>query len=49
MMGAHDHPALPHRRRLATDWEKTNASTTAFLLVAHIRRLTRRIASRCNA
>lgn len=36
-------------RRLAKDWEKTIASATAFLLVAHIRLLTRRIARHCNA
>lgn len=35
-------------RRLAKDWEKTIASATAFLLVAHIRLLTRRIARHCN-
>ena len=34
-------------RRLAKDWEKTIASATAFLLIAHIRLLTRRIASHC--
>lgn len=34
-------------RRLAKDWEKTIASATAFLLLAHIRLLTRRIARLC--
>jgi transposase len=34
-------------RRLAKDWEKTIASATAFLLLAHIRLLTRRIARHC--
>jgi transposase len=34
-------------RRLAKDWEKSIASATAFLLVAHIRLLTRRIARHC--
>lgn len=34
-------------RRLAKDWEKTIASATAFLLIAHIRLLTRRIARHC--
>jgi transposase len=36
-------------RRLAKDWEKTIASATAFLLIAHIRLLTRRIARHCYA
>jgi transposase len=36
-------------RRLAKDWEKSIASATAFLLVAHIRLLTRRIARHCHA
>jgi transposase len=36
-------------RRLAKDWERTITSATAFLLVAHIRLLTRRIARHCNA
>jgi transposase len=35
-------------RRLAKDWEKTIASATAFLLLAHIRLLTRRIARLCT-
>ncbi len=35
-------------RRLAKDWEKTIASATAFLLLAHIRLLTRRIARHCT-
>lgn len=35
-------------RRLAKDWEKTIASATAFLLIAHIRLLTRRIARHSN-
>lgn len=34
-------------RRLAKDWEKTLASAEAWLLVAHLRILTRRIARRC--
>jgi len=34
-------------RRLAKDWEKSIASATAFLLLAHIRLLTRRIARHC--
>jgi transposase len=34
-------------RRLAKDWEKTITSATAFLLLAHIRLLTRRIARHC--
>ncbi len=34
-------------RRLAKDWEKSIASATAFLLIAHIRLLTRRIARHC--
>ena len=34
-------------RRLAKDWETTIASATAFLLIAHIRLLTRRIARHC--
>ena len=34
-------------RRLAKDWEKCIASATAFLLIAHIRLLTRRIARLC--
>jgi transposase len=36
-------------RRLAKDWEKSIASATAFLLIAHIRLLTRRIARHCYA
>jgi transposase len=36
-------------RRLARDWEKSIASATAFLLLAHIRLLTRRIARLCHA
>ena len=36
-------------RRLAKDWEKSIASATAFLLIAHIRLLTRRIARHCHA
>jgi transposase len=35
-------------RRLAKDWEKTIASATAFLLLAHIRLLTRRLARHCK-
>lgn len=35
-------------RRLAKDWEKSIASATAFLLIANIRLLTRRIARHCN-
>ncbi len=38
---------LGRGRRLARDWEKSIASATAFLLVAHIRLLTRRIARHC--
>ena len=34
-------------RRLAKDWEKSIASAQAWILVAHIRLLTRRIASHC--
>jgi transposase len=34
-------------RRLAKDWEKSIASATAFLLIAHIRLLIRRIARHC--
>ena len=34
-------------RRLAKDWEKSIASAAAFLLIAHIRLLTRRIARHC--
>lgn len=34
-------------RRLAKDWERTIASATAFLLIAHVRLLTRRIARHC--
>jgi len=36
-------------RRLAKDWEKSIASATAFLLIADIRLLTRRIARHCCA
>ena len=36
-------------RRLAKDWEKSIASATAFLLIAHIRLLTRRIARHCHS
>ena len=35
-------------RRLAKDWEKSIASATAFLLIAHIRLLTRLIARHCT-
>ncbi|MBL4627092.1 MAG: IS5/IS1182 family transposase, partial [Roseicyclus sp.] len=35
-------------RRLAKDWEKSIASSQAWILIAHIRTLTRRIASHCN-
>lgn len=35
-------------RRLAKDWETSLASATAFLLIAHIRLLTRRIARHCT-
>jgi len=35
-------------RRLAKDWERTIASSTAWAIVAHLRRLTRFIASRCH-
>jgi transposase len=34
-------------RRLAKDWEKTIASAAAFLMIAHVRLLTRRIARHC--
>ena len=34
-------------RRLAKDWEKSIASAEAWLLIAHIRLVTRRIASYC--
>jgi len=34
-------------RRLAKDWEKTIASAEAWLLVAHIRLVTRRLARYC--
>jgi len=36
-------------RRRARDWEKTIASATAFLMIAHVRLLTRRIARHCHA
>jgi transposase len=35
-------------RRLAKDWEKSIASAEAWIFIAHIRTLTRRIASLCN-
>ena len=35
-------------RRLAKDWEKSIASAEAWIFIAHIRTLTRRIASHCN-
>ena len=35
-------------RRLAKDWEKSIASSQAWILVAHIRTLTRKIARHCN-
>ena len=35
-------------RRLAKDWEKSIKSSTAWILIAHIRTLTRRIARHCN-
>lgn len=35
-------------RRLAKDWEKSIESSTAWTIIAHIRRLTRLIASRCQ-
>jgi transposase len=35
-------------RRLAKDWEKSIASSQAWILIAHIRTLTRRIARHCN-
>jgi transposase len=38
---------LARCRRLAKDWERTIASATAFLFIAHIRLLTRRIARHC--
>lgn len=34
-------------RRLAKDWEKTIESSKAWILIAHIRTLTRRIAKHC--
>ena len=34
-------------RRLAKDWEKTIASAEAWLLIAHIRLVTRRLARYC--
>ena len=40
------HPA--RGRRLAKDWEKSIASSQAWILVAHIRTLTRKIARHCN-
>jgi transposase len=35
-------------RRLAKDWEKSIASAEAWIFIAHIRTLTRKIASHCN-
>ena len=35
-------------RRLAKDWEKSIASAQAWIFIAHIRILTRRIARHCN-
>jgi len=35
-------------RRLAKDWEKSIESSTAWTIIAHIRRLTRLIASHCH-
>jgi transposase len=35
-------------RRLAKDWEKTIASAEAWILIAHIRIVTRRLARRCS-
>jgi len=35
-------------RRLAKDWEKSIASAEAWIFIAHIRTLTRRIANHCN-
>jgi transposase len=35
-------------RRLAKDWEKSIASAQAWIFIAHIRVLTRRIARYCN-
>ena len=35
-------------RRLAKDWEKSIESSTAWTTIAHIRRLTRYIASHCQ-
>ena len=35
-------------RRLAKDWEKSIESSQAWILIAHIRTLTRRIARHCN-
>jgi transposase len=36
-------------RRLAKDWERTIESSTAWTVIAHIRRLTRLIARHCHA
>jgi hypothetical protein len=33
---------------LAKDWEKSIASAEAWIFIAHIRTLTRKIASHCN-
>jgi hypothetical protein len=33
------------RRRMAKDWEKTIANAEAWLLIAHVRRVTRLLAS----
>lgn len=38
---------LGHCRRLATDWENTIASAEAWIIVAHIRIITRRLARYC--
>ena len=35
-------------RRLAKDWEKSIASAEAWIFIAYIRTLTRKIASHCN-
>ena len=39
---------LGRSRRLAKDWEKSIASAEAWVFIAHIRLLTRRLARYCN-
>ena len=49
-MGRRAHLRLARRcRRLAKDWEKSIASAEAWIFVAHIRLLTRRLARYCYA